>query len=403
MVLPSLVAVCAFALLPQVPGPKRPPPRRPPPPIPADVEPTTSTKSGLKYCVLKAGAAGESPHWGDKVKLHYTEWHADGSLVMTTRNGEPPEFPLGNSIDGVNEALQLMTPGAQWKVTVPPQLAFGAHGNPPAIKADETLVLEMELLSFTKGPPLPAFRAGDPAKQKKTESGLVYEPLVEGSGDPPKPDDVLDLKFAIWNTSGRMIDCTEMHEDFHFTGRTSDFDVRLLQIAPQFMKPGARYRFEAPAEMCKGLPFGKPFLPEGSVSVWELELVSAHHVDLPPYPKLDPDKQKTTASGLKYEIVQEGTGDSAKLGDHLELEYVGWTTDGSVFDSSLLTGKPYVIPRLKTTGLIAGWIEGLQMMKAGSKFVFVIPPNLAYGPNPFGKIPGNSTLVFAIEMKKLEH
>jgi hypothetical protein len=52
----SLVVACALALAPQVPGPKKPPPRRPPPAIPADVEPVTTTPSGLKYCILKAGA-----------------------------------------------------------------------------------------------------------------------------------------------------------------------------------------------------------------------------------------------------------------------------------------------------------------------------------------------------------
>src|SRR5262249_18395442 len=144
-----LVVACALAL-PQVPGPRKPPPRRPPPAIPADVEPVTTTKSGLKYCVLKAGAAGESPRWGDKVKVHFNEWHADGTLVASTRSGDPQEFPLGIAIDGVNEALQLMTPGAMWKLTVPPDLAYGAHGSPPAVKPDETILFELELLSFTK-------------------------------------------------------------------------------------------------------------------------------------------------------------------------------------------------------------------------------------------------------------
>jgi len=131
--------------------------------------------------------------------------------------------------------------------------------------------------------------------------------------------------------------------------------------------------------------------------------VSAKHVELPPYPKFDPAQMKPTASGLKYEVLKEGSGDSAKLGDRLELEYVGWTTDGSVFDSSYLTGKPYVIPRLSTRGLIKGWIEGLQLMKAGSKLRFVIPPDLGYGPQGYGKIPGNTTLVFELELLKLDH
>src|SRR5262245_57401032 len=102
-----LVVVCAVALPRQVPGPRKPPQGRPPPAVPADVEPVTTTASGLKYCVLKAGAAGESPRWGDKVKVHFSQWHADGTFVATTRAGEPQEFTLGIYLDGVNEALQL--------------------------------------------------------------------------------------------------------------------------------------------------------------------------------------------------------------------------------------------------------------------------------------------------------
>lgn len=402
---PPFLVVAALALQ-QGPGPRRPQPHRPPQPppqMPDDVEPVTTTPSGLKYCVLKAGAPGEMPRFGDPVRINYTAWHANGAMIETTHDKSPSSLRVGDMNEGVNEALQLMTAGSTWKIVVPPQLAFGERGYPPTIQPNETLTFEVELLSFTRGPKLPEFHASDPAKQKKTESGLVYEVLTEGAGEPPKPDDVLDLKYAIWNTKGRLLDCSEQREDSHFVGRICDLPFRVLQVAPQYMKTGARYRFEVPPDLVRNFPFfGAPFLPIGSTTVWEIELVSAKEVHLPPYVKPDPAKQKTTASGLKYEVLAEGSGNSPKFGDKLEIVYTGWFLDGSVFDSSLMHGKPMALRPFQNRGLIAGWIEGLQLMKPGAKYRFEVPSNLAYGEKGDEKIPPNSTLVFEIELLKVE-
>jgi FKBP-type peptidyl-prolyl cis-trans isomerase len=403
--LPSALLVTALVLqAPRGVPQGRPGARPPPPPVPADVEPVTTTASGLQYCVLQAGAAGETPRWGDNVKIRFASWHADGSLIEANLE-KATDALVGGVIDGVNEALLLMTPGSRWKLKVPPALGYGEIGARLRVKPDEVVTFELDLDSFTRGPKLPEFPAGDAAKQKKTDSGLVYEPLVEGTGDPPKPDDLLDIKFAVWNEKGRLIDCSELHDDFHFRGRVSDLPLRLLQVAPQLMRTGARYRFEAPPEFCAGLPYGTTYLPRGATAVWELELVSAKPIVLPPLPKLDPEKTHTTKSGLKYEVLEEGSGEPAHLGDKLDVNYVGWTLDGNVFDSSLFSGRPFQIHPLQIGGprpLIAGWNEGLQLMRLGSKFVFEIPPELAYGPRQMGKIPPNSTLIFQLELVKLE-
>jgi SAM-dependent methyltransferase len=228
--------------------------------------------------------------------------------------------------------------------------------------------------------------------------------LTEGTGDAPKPDDVLDLRFAAWTGNGRLMTSTEQHDDFHFVGRVEDLPWRVLQVMPQFLKPGGRLRCEVPADFARGaLPFGAPFLPEGSVTVWELELVSAKQVHLPPYTKPDPAQQKTTASGLKYEVLKEGEGVPPKFGDKVDVEYTGWFTDGTVFDSSLLKGKPYALRPFSNRGLIQGWIEGIQLMKPGARYRFEVVPTLAYGARGRDKIPPNSTLVFEMELVKVEH
>lgn len=104
---------------------------------------------------------------------------------------------------------------------------------------------------------------------------------------------------------------------------------------------------------------------------------------------------KTTASGLQYEVLSAGTGASPKATDVVKVHYEGKLIDGTVFDSSLQRGEPVEFP---LNGVIPGWTEGVQLMKVGSKFRFVIPSALAYGPQGAGPIPPNSVLVFVVEL-----
>ena len=105
---------------------------------------------------------------------------------------------------------------------------------------------------------------------------------------------------------------------------------------------------------------------------------------------------KTTPSGLKYQVMKQGTGTiSPKASDTVKVHYHGTLLDGTVFDSSVERGEPISFP---LSGVIPGWTEGLQLMKVGDKFKFEIPPNLAYGPDGRPKIPPNSTLVFEVEL-----
>ena len=103
----------------------------------------------------------------------------------------------------------------------------------------------------------------------------------------------------------------------------------------------------------------------------------------------------TTASGLQYEVIVRGTGESPGPLDMVRVHYEGTLLDGTVFDSSFQRGVPMEFP---LGGVIPGWIEGLQLMNVGSTYRFVIPPHLAYGPVQHGPIPANSTLIFKVEL-----
>ena len=107
-------------------------------------------------------------------------------------------------------------------------------------------------------------------------------------------------------------------------------------------------------------------------------------------------KVKETASGLLYEVIKEGDGATPTMDNIVEVNYVGKTSDGKTFDSSK-KGEPAKFP---LRNVIAGWQEGLQLMKVGSKYKFYIPGNLAYGEygSPDGKIGPNEVLEFEVEL-----
>ncbi len=110
---------------------------------------------------------------------------------------------------------------------------------------------------------------------------------------------------------------------------------------------------------------------------------------------------KTTASGLKYQVLKQGTGTkSPKATDKVKVHYHGTLLNGTVFDSSVQRREPI---SFGLNQVIPGWTEGVQLMHVGDKFKFEIPPALAYGADsPSPVIPPNSTLVFEVELLGIE-
>ena len=104
----------------------------------------------------------------------------------------------------------------------------------------------------------------------------------------------------------------------------------------------------------------------------------------------------TLPSGLQYQVLKEGNGKSPKATDKVVCHYEGMLVDGTMFDSSIQRGEPATFP---LNGVIAGWTEGLQLMKEGAKYRFFIPYQLGYGERGAGaSIPPFAALVFDVEL-----
>jgi peptidyl-prolyl cis-trans isomerase A (cyclophilin A) len=111
---------------------------------------------------------------------------------------------------------------------------------------------------------------------------------------------------------------------------------------------------------------------------------------------------ETTESGLRFQIIQKGDGVKAEKGNQVAVHYKGMFADGTEFDNSYKRGNPIEFP-VGMGNVIAGWDEGIQLLKVGDKARFVIPSNLAYGTSGAGGvIPPNATLVFDVELMNVK-
>ena len=238
--------------------------------------------------------------------------------------------------------------------------------------------------------PAPADVAAPPADAAKTASGLATKVLKPGTGkDHPAKEDLVTIHYTGWTTDGNMFDSSVAK------GAPATFGV--TKVIPgfseglQLMVVGEKRRLWIPEAIAYR---GLPNRPKGLL-VFDVDLI-----DIPSRAPSDvkaiPADAKRTASGLAYRVIRQGTGGRhPKPTSKVTVHYTGWTTDGKMFDSSVVKGAPATFP---LNNVIAGWTEGLQLMYEGEKTRFWIPEKLAYG----GKSEPYGMLVFDVELLKIE-
>jgi peptidylprolyl isomerase len=237
--------------------------------------------------------------------------------------------------------------------------------------------------------PAPSNVAAAPADAVKTASGLASKVLAPGTGkDRPAKDDVVTIHYTGWKTDGTMFDSSVAR------GKPASFPVARViagfSEGLQLMVPGEKRRLWIP----EALAYKGAREPKGML-VFDIELINIP-TRAPADVKAAPADAKKTASGLAYKSLTQGTGGRhPKASSQVTVHYTGWTTDGKMFDSSVVRGEPATFA---LDGVIPGWTEGLQLMYEGEKTRFWIPEGLAYK----GKSAPYGLLVFDVELIKIQ-
>jgi FKBP-type peptidyl-prolyl cis-trans isomerase len=296
-----------------------------------------------------------------------------GACQKSSENDAGPEKQPSIA---ASESAPERSPAAANQVTAPSETAaLPAASTPPELAA-------------------PPDVAAPPADAKKTPSGLASKVLKPGTGKvKPTLNDRVTVHYTGWTTDGKMFDSSIPRNEptsFGVTGVIKGWTEGL-----QLMVVGEKRRFWIPAELAYGKT-PRMGAPAGNLT-FDVELLEIQPA--PETPKdvaKPPADAKKTPSGLAYKSLKKGTGkDHPTAASRVTVHYTGWTTDGKMFDSSVVRGQPTTF---SLGQVIPGWTEGVQLMVVGDKMRFWIPGKLAYGDTPTRPGSPAGPLVFDIEL-----
>ena len=256
-----------------------------------------------------------------------------------------------------------------------------------------TFIAALASAQSTKIIPTPADVAEAPADAEKTASGLASKMIEAGTGKThPARTDRVTVDYTGWTTEGKMFDSSLT------TGKPATFPLDKVIAGwtegVQLMVAGETRRFWIPEALAYK---GKQGRPQGML-VFDVKLVSFTELpsQTPTNFRTPPSASKRTVSGMSYQVLKPGSGRRHPTETStVAVYYSGWTVDGKLFDSALVSGKPATF---SLVDVIPGWTEGVQLMVEGEKTRFWIPEALAYN----GKGPVYGDLVFDIELIKIK-
>jgi FKBP-type peptidyl-prolyl cis-trans isomerase len=259
------------------------------------------------------------------------------------------------------------------------------------------------------------------------ESGLIYIEEKRGSGRSPKAEEMVKINLTVMLLDGTKIFSTaDRGEPFEYQ-YGQNFDTQGLEEGVGMLRKGGKATLIVPHQIAYGAEARGQMIPSYSTILYEVELLDMRSKEA--YDKeiaeleakrqaetearkgqelIDREKYLAdngitvapTASGLYYIETEKGAGKKAMPGNVVHVQYTGRLLDGTVFDSS--EGKDPLSFPLGAGRVIDGWDEGIGMMNEGGKALLIIPSEIAYGARDNGTIPPYSTLVFEVELVKVE-
>ncbi len=363
---------------------------------PADA---TKTASGLIYKKLATSEAGAPIKRNDTVLINLTSWRqSTGETFFTNRQrGQPMPLNLSQSAPGFVEAMQLLRKGEKAMLWVPPAIGYKA---PPTEGTPETLVYEVEVVDITPAPAIPDNTAKPPDNAEALPLGIKRVAVRPGTGkDKVRMADTATFNYTAWDAEGRMVDTTETRK--RAVTAPAFKQTRAMEAMLVTMTAGERARFWVDAEkMATG---GKSVGGvEHGVLCYEVEVlqIAKAKQEPPPAPPdvaKPPEGAKRTPKGVFYRLLASHPkgAEHPSASSIVKVNYTGWTTDGRMFDSSLIKGEP---AQFGLVSVVPGWTEGIPMMVVGDHMRFWIPEELAYKGAP-GKPAG--MLVFDVELVEI--
>ncbi|TVQ87064.1 MAG: hypothetical protein EA397_19120 [Deltaproteobacteria bacterium] len=368
--------------------------------------------SGLKIADLEVGQ-GASPVEGQMVKVHYSGWLAsDGSLFdSSVKRGVPAEFSLvrGGLIEGWIVGLADMKVGGKRQLIIPPELAYGDQGQ-SKIPANSTLIFDIELLELGEVRRVPDLPDQDWSEARELDDGVKVVVLTQGEGPAVQERSVVRTELTLWTSEGKLFAST-------YQGRGPRSAATFLKGAPppageplpglgialSDMKAGESRLALLPPKTAFGdqnLPANVP--PNDTITA-QIDLLDVGAPRVPPSapPKVDPSALVTTDSGLQYAELEEGEGTPPSESAVVEVDFTGWTPEGVVVESSMNQANAVTF-MISRTPIMPAWKEALSTMKPGGRRLLVVPPELGYGPQGRGDIPGDVPLTYVLELREVK-
>jgi peptidylprolyl isomerase len=356
-----------------------------------------TSKSGLTCTIFTIHQKAVKADSGDVVSVHYIGKLVDGTVFDNSYDRlQPISFPLGAGrvIKGWDEGIQYLHLGDSALFVIPASIAYGnrAVGKIPA---NSDLHFTVKLVDVKK-----AVKPYDAAgfDTVKLDNGLAYIIVQKGKGDGVAINQKALVQYTGYFTNGKKFDSS-----YDNGGKAFDFILGRHRVILGWeqgvvgMKIGEKRKLLVPYALAYG-EAGRTPIPAKADLVFDIELEGIEKLNYPSFDFTNSDTVKLE-SGLKYLVAETTNAYQIKTGDTAIIQYIAYTADGNIFDSSYDRGDSLMFTA-GTGWVIPGLDEGIQKMKVGEKMRFFIPYQLGYGEE--GRepiIPAKANLVFDVYLQ----